>query len=78
MNGIYGNSIIVMLKREVKDMDTKRAQEIAASPIMANVTCNGANIYIERVDEQNATALVHPLNEPSNKQNVSVANLEEH
>ncbi|WP_243291400.1 small acid-soluble spore protein H [Bacillus sp. FJAT-47783] len=59
-------------------MDTKRAQEIASSPIMANVTCNGTNIYIEQVDEQNGTALVHPLNEPNNKQRVSVLNLEEH
>jgi small acid-soluble spore protein H (minor) len=59
-------------------MNTQRAQEIAASPVMANVTYNGVPIYIEQVDEQNGTAIIHPLNEPNNKQQVSVSSLIEH
>jgi small acid-soluble spore protein H (minor) len=58
-------------------MDAQRAQEISASATMANVTYNGQNIYIEHVDQQNGTATIHPLNEPNNKQSVSVSSLEE-
>ena len=39
-------------------MDTKRAKEIASSPIMANVTYNGTPIYIESVNENKGTAKV--------------------
>lgn len=56
-------------------MNAQRAQEIASSPNMANVTYNGQQIYIEHVDQDNGTATVHPLNEPNNKQSVSVGNL---
>lgn len=59
-------------------MNTQRAQEIAASPIMANVTYNGERIYIEQVDEQSGTALIHPLHAPNNKQRVAVSSLQEH
>ncbi|ANB60517.1 small acid-soluble spore protein H [Anoxybacteroides amylolyticum] len=59
-------------------MNAKRAQEIAASPVMANVTYNGERIYIEQVDEQNGTALIHPLHAPNNKQRVAVSSLQEH
>jgi small acid-soluble spore protein H (minor) len=58
-------------------MDAQRAQEIANSQTMANVTYNGSRIYIEHVDQQNGTATIHSLDEPTNKQNVSVANLME-
>jgi small acid-soluble spore protein H (minor) len=58
-------------------MNAQRAQEIASSPIMANVTCNGEKIYIEHVDEQNGTATIHSLDSPNNKQSVSVTNLNE-
>ncbi|MBB5325302.1 small acid-soluble spore protein H (minor) [Anoxybacillus tepidamans] len=58
-------------------MNAKRAQEIAASPVMANVTYNGERIYIEQVDEENGTAIIHPLNERNNKQKVSVSSLQE-
>lgn len=56
-------------------MNAQRAQEIASSPNMANVSYNGQQIYIEHVDQDNGTATVHPLNEPDNKQSVSVESL---
>jgi small acid-soluble spore protein H (minor) len=59
-------------------MNTQRAQKIAASPVMANVTYNGVPIYIQRVDEKNETARIYPLNEPGNEQEVPVSNLIEH
>lgn len=58
-------------------MNAQRAQEIASSQVMANVTYNGESIYIEHVDEQNGTATIHSLNEPNKKQSVSVASLNE-
>jgi small acid-soluble spore protein H (minor) len=54
-------------------MDSQRAQEIASSATMANVTYNGQNIYIEHVDQQNGTATIHPLDNPNEKQSVSVS-----
>jgi small acid-soluble spore protein H (minor) len=59
-------------------MNTQRAKEIAASPVMANVTYNGKPIYIQQVDEQNGTATIYPLDEPKNVQTVSVNSLLEH
>jgi small acid-soluble spore protein H (minor) len=58
-------------------MDSQRAQEIALSATMANVTYNGQNIYIEHVDQQNGTATIHPLDNPNEKQSVSVSSLNE-
>ncbi|MBM7573409.1 small acid-soluble spore protein H [Aquibacillus albus] len=58
-------------------MDAKRAQEIASSPVMSNVICNGEKIYIEHVDQSNGVATIHSLNNPQNKQSVSVNNLME-
>ncbi len=58
-------------------MKAQRAQEIASSPIMANVTFNGEGIYIEHVDEQNGTATIHYLDTPNNKHSVSVSSLSE-
>ena len=37
-------------------MNAQRAQEIAASAEMEKVTYNGAQIYIQHVDENNGTA----------------------
>jgi small acid-soluble spore protein H (minor) len=59
-------------------MDAQRAQEIANSPIMINVTYNGSPIYIEHVDKGNQTATIHPLDNPNQKQSIPVTNLEEH
>ena len=59
-------------------MNKQRAQEIAASPILANVTYNDVPIYIQNVNENNETARIYPLDEPENEQNVPLTNLIEH
>ncbi|MBS4189509.1 small acid-soluble spore protein H [Bacillus sp. FJAT-49705] len=59
-------------------MNTQRAQAIAASPVMANVTYNGVPIYIQKVDANNETARIFPLDEPKNEQEVSLSLLTEH
>ena len=59
-------------------MNKQRAQEIAASPVMANVTYNGEQIYIQNVNETNEMARIYPLSEPNNEQEVSVSSLIEH
>ncbi|MBM7644196.1 small acid-soluble spore protein H (minor) [Scopulibacillus daqui] len=58
-------------------MNKQRAKEIAASPVMANVTYNGQSIYIQDVDEKNETARIYPLDEPENEQVVSLNELKE-
>jgi len=57
-------------------MDEKRAREIAASPVMANVTYGGKQIYIENVNRQSAN--IHPLHDPKKRQTVSLNELVEH
>ena len=59
-------------------MNKQRAQEIATSPILANVTYNEVPIYIQNVNENNDTARIYPLDEPENEQNVPLTNLIEH
>lgn len=59
-------------------MDKNRAKNIASSPIMANVTYNGTQIYIENVNENNETANIHPLNQPDSRQEVPLTSLVEH
>jgi len=59
-------------------MNTQRAKEIAASSVMANVTFDGHHIYIEKVDEQNGTATIYPLDQPEKRQNVLVDYLVEY
>ncbi|MFJ8245135.1 small acid-soluble spore protein H [Peribacillus asahii] len=59
-------------------MNKQRAQEIASSPVMANVTYNGAAIYIQHVNDGNDTARIYPLDEPENEQEVLLTNLIEH
>ncbi|AKG34111.1 small acid-soluble spore protein H [Paenibacillus durus] len=56
-------------------MNTQRAQEIAASPIMENVTYEGTPIYIQHVDENTGMARIYPLNQPENEQTVPVRSL---
>lgn len=56
-------------------MNNQRAKEIASSSIMANVTYNGSQIYIESVNETNNTASIHFLNQPENRQEVSLNSL---
>ena len=59
-------------------MNKQRAQEIATSPILANVTFNDVPIYIQNVNKNNETARIYPLDEPENEQNVPLTNLIEH
>ncbi|MFJ7557900.1 small acid-soluble spore protein H [Bacillus thuringiensis] len=59
-------------------MNKQRAQEIATSPVMANVTYNGVPIYIQNVDENNETARIYSLNERKNEQEIPLSNLIEH
>ncbi len=58
-------------------MHMKRAQEIAASPVMAHVTYNGKPVYIQHVDEKNELARIYPLGQPENEQDVPLASLQE-
>lgn len=58
-------------------MDAKRAKEISSSQNLISVSYNGEPIYIEHVDQSNGLATVHPLDNPTNKQSVSVAELAE-
>jgi small acid-soluble spore protein H (minor) len=58
-------------------MNIQRAKEICNSPVMANVTYNGAPIYIQHVDEMNETARIYPFNQPENEQEVSLNSLNE-
>lgn len=59
-------------------MDAERAKEIAASPVMVNVSHNGRPIYIQRVNTQNDTARIYPLGQPENEQEVPLNSLQEH
>lgn len=59
-------------------MNLRRAQEIAASPVMADVTFNELPIYIQHVDEDNEMARIYPLDEPEKEQSVPLASLKEH
>ena len=56
-------------------MNKQRAQEIASSPVMANVTYNGVPIYIQHVDDANETARIYPLGQPDNEEEVSLNSL---
>lgn len=58
-------------------MNKQRAQEIAQSPVMANVRFQGKQIYIQHVDEQNGTARIYPLEQPEQEMDVSVDELSE-
>lgn len=58
-------------------MNKQRAQEIATSPVMANVTYNGTPIYIQHVDDQNETVRIYPLDQPDNEQTVPLNSLRE-
>jgi small acid-soluble spore protein H (minor) len=56
-------------------MNTQRAQEIAASTTMENVTYKGVPIYIQHVDEENGTARIYPLDQPDHEQEVPLHSL---
>lgn len=56
-------------------MNKQRVKEIVSSPDMVNVTYNGSQVYIERVNENNNTAGIHYINQPENKLEVSLNSL---
>jgi small acid-soluble spore protein H (minor) len=58
-------------------MNKQRAQEIAVSPVMANVTFNGIPIYIQHVDEEKETARIYPFDQPEDEQEVPLNSLNE-
>ncbi|WP_416827962.1 H-type small acid-soluble spore protein [Ectobacillus polymachus] len=58
-------------------MNQQRAKDIAASPIMANVTYNGVPIYIQEVND-NSMARIYPLHQPEQEQSVPISSLIEH
>ena len=59
-------------------MERQRAEEIASSPIMANVTFNDVPIYIQNVHEQKDLVRIYPLDSPENEQDVPLSQLKEH
>jgi len=59
-------------------MDKRRAQEIATSREMANVTYNEDQIYIESINESKNTASIHFLDNPGVSKEVSLSSLIEH
>ncbi|GIO68262.1 small acid-soluble spore protein H [Paenibacillus sp. FSL M7-1455] len=58
-------------------MNVQRAKEIAASPVMANVLCEGTQIYIQHVNEQTETARIYPLGNPEEEREVPLYSLSE-
>ncbi|MDI9260648.1 H-type small acid-soluble spore protein [Alicyclobacillus sendaiensis] len=58
-------------------MDLQRAKEIAASPVMAHVTHEGHQVYIQSVDEGTQTATVYHLKNPDHRYAVHVRDLTE-
>ncbi|QQE80601.1 H-type small acid-soluble spore protein [Alicyclobacillus sp. SO9] len=58
-------------------MNQNRAEQIARSPIMANVTYKGQPIYIQHVEDSGHSARVYPLNNPKAEQNVALDDLYE-
>ncbi|GAE28201.1 hypothetical protein JCM9140_4411 [Halalkalibacter wakoensis JCM 9140] len=59
-------------------MNKQRAQEIAASPIMAHVTYNNTPVYIQNVSNVHDIARIFPLDEPQNEFDVDLSSLIEH
>ncbi|MFP3918843.1 small acid-soluble spore protein H [Lysinibacillus telephonicus] len=59
-------------------MNVQRAQEIAESPTLANVTFNGVRVYIQNVDENKGTARIFPIDDTENEQEVALSDLREH
>lgn len=58
-------------------MDKNRANQIASSPEMINVTYNGEPIYIEKVNTVKDTASIHSLSRPEYSQEVHLTQLVE-
>ncbi|WII40182.1 H-type small acid-soluble spore protein [Paenibacillus thiaminolyticus] len=58
-------------------MNTQRAIEISASPVMADVTYQGEPVYIQHVNEEDGIARIYPLSHPEEERDVPVNMLSE-
>ncbi|WP_096186020.1 H-type small acid-soluble spore protein [Evansella halocellulosilytica] len=58
-------------------MDKQRAQEIIESQTMINVSYHGVPVYIQEVHANNDKAIVFPLDEMENEQEVDLKGLVE-
>ncbi|SEO60454.1 small acid-soluble spore protein H [Paenibacillus sp. OV219] len=58
-------------------MNAQRAQEIAESATMVDVTYDGKPIYIQHVDAENETARIYPLDQPNQEITISLNSLTE-
>ncbi|ERJ12150.1 H-type small acid-soluble spore protein [Haloplasma contractile] len=56
-------------------MELGRAKEIAASPVMAHVTYNGTQVYIQNVNEADGTCSIYELKNPDARIEVPAQNL---
>ncbi|MFC0471480.1 H-type small acid-soluble spore protein [Halalkalibacter kiskunsagensis] len=59
-------------------MIKQRAQEIATSPVMANVTYQDTPVYIQSVSEEHDIARIFPLSDPQDEKEVNISSLVEH
>lgn len=58
-------------------MNRQRAQQIAESPVMAEVTYQGVPVYIQHVDAEQEMARVYPLENPEKEMEVPLHQLME-
>ncbi|QTM98868.1 H-type small acid-soluble spore protein [Sediminibacillus dalangtanensis] len=58
-------------------MESQRAKAIRQSQDLIKVTYQGNPVYIQEIDEQNGTAQVYVLEDPSRQQNVAIEQLQE-
>lgn len=56
-------------------MNKQRAEEIAQSPDLKQVTYNGQMVYIQHVEGQSNTARIYILDDPTNEFEVQLTNL---
>lgn len=59
-------------------MDGKRAREILEAPNMIQVTMAGIPVFIQKVNDDDLTAQIFPLDEPDHEQMVTLNQLVEH
>jgi small acid-soluble spore protein H (minor) len=58
-------------------MDATRAREIINAKDEVDVELNGVSVWIDSVDETEATAYIHAKNDPQNRRMVSLDLLQE-
>ncbi len=63
--------------KEANFMDINRAMEIVSSPDMANVTLFGQPVFIENINRNNETAVIHLVDQPHKSREISLEYLVE-